>query len=169
MDGSKLYVMIKPPLEQRAKLRRCRSAQGLDDHYDPARFHCTMLKLGPGEGWAAPALDRLREALAALRFDPFDVLFDEIDGTLLRGRKGLAAPAAFHRLLRRAASNCGVELPAHAFRLHLSLAYQGAARPRTRIDPVGWLAEEFQLVRSRHGHELLGRWPLFRRQGELFA
>jgi len=32
--------------------------------------------------------------------------------------------------------------------------------PRAPIDPVSWRVEEFQLIRSDHGHALLGRWPL---------
>ena len=37
------------------------------------------------------------------------------------------------------------------------------------IKPIGWLVEDFRLVRSVHGvgHEELGRWALERRQFDL--
>ncbi|MBB4099615.1 2'-5' RNA ligase family protein [Sphingomonas kyeonggiensis] len=164
MSEPALYVMIKPPPELRAPLCGCRSAHRLDAHYPPDRRHCTMLKLGLARNWAPHRLGRLREELGALYFDPFDVALDAIDRRALRGRKGMPAPAAFHRALRRAARRCGVELPVHNFWLHLSLAYKGMGVPRREIDPIGWRVEEFQLILSDHGHEVLGRWPLVQRQ-----
>lgn len=164
MSEPVLYVMVKPPPEIRARLCRCRGSHGLDEHYPPDRRHCTMLKLGLARSWAPHQLDRLREALGALYFDPFDMVFDAIEGRALRGRKGMPAPAAFHRALRRAALRCGVELPVHNFWLHLSLAYKGMGVPRTEIDAIAWRVGEFQLILSDHGHAVLGRWPLVPRQ-----
>jgi len=164
MSEPALYVMIKPQPELHAILCRCRSVYRLDAHYPPERRHCTMLKLGLVRSWAPHQLDRLREELGALYFDPFDVVLDTIDRRALRGRKGMPAPAAFHRALRRAALRCGVELPVHNFWLHLSLAYKGMGVPRREIDPIGWRVEAFQLILSDHGHEMLGRWPLVQRQ-----
>lgn len=76
----------------------------------------------------------------------------------------MPAPGAFHRALGRAALRCGVALPVHNFWLHLSLAYKGMGVPRREIDPIGWRVEEFQLILSDHGHDVLGRWPLVQRQ-----
>lgn len=164
MSEPALYVMAKPPPELHPELCFRRSAHGLSAHYAIDRRHCTMLNLGSARNWAPPQLARLRAELGALYFDPFDVVFDEILDRALRGRKGMPAPAAFHRALRRVALRCGVELSQPNFRLHLSLAYKGTGVPRTRIDPISWRVEEFQLVLSDHGHTLLGRWPLVQRQ-----
>lgn len=162
---SQLYVMIKPPQAARGLLCGCRSAHGLGESYPPDRLHCTMLRLGDCDAWPPPALDRLRRVLGEIRFDPFEVRFEQLEGRLLRGRTGMAAPALFHRILRRHATTCGVPLPAHEFRLHLSLAYDGPAPIGIRkIDPIGWPVEEFLLIRSHRGHEELGRWPLVERQ-----
>ena len=160
-----LYVMIKPTLKARLLLCACRSAYGLDESYGPDRLHCTMLWLGDSAAWSPSALDRLCRALDELWLDPFEVAFDQLEGRLLRGRRGMAAPALFHRTLRRLAAACGVPLPDHDFWLHLSLAYRGPAPTGVRkVDPIGWLVEEFLLIRSDRGHEALGRWPLLKRQ-----
>lgn len=164
MSEPVLYVMAKPLPEVCPQLGCCRSAHRLDAHYPPECWHCTMLKLGLARNWAPHQLARLCEELGALCFDPFDIVFDAIDGRALRGRKGMPAPAAFHRALRSVALRCGVDLPVHNFWLHLSLAYKGMGVPRTAIDPISWRVEEFQLIRSDHGHEMLGRWPLVPRQ-----
>lgn len=97
--------------------------------------------------------------------DPFPVMFDLIAGNLLRTAKGTPPASAFHRLLRRRAEMCGVSIPNYDFWLHLSLAYRGVAIAAARkIDPIVWTVEEFLLVRSNKGHELLDRWPLRQRQ-----
>lgn len=164
MPEPSLYAVIKPAIEQSVCFQRCRTEQALDEHYPLDRFHSTILNLGPAAAWAPEQVEKLRRAFGAVVFDPFDVVFDEIDGTLLRGGAGSSEAAALHRALRRAALTCGVPLPLHNFWLHLSLAYKGAGRPRARIEPIGWQVEEFQLVLSDHGHTVLGRWPLVRRQ-----
>ena len=169
MSGqSQLYVMTKPPPPVRRLLCGCRSAHGLHERYPPDRLHCTMLWLGNYDAWSPSQLERLRWEFGEIRFDPFEVRFERLEGRLLRGREGMAAPALFHRILRRHAMACGVPLPAHEFRLHLSLAYDGPALTGTRkIDPIGWPVEEFLLIRSHRGHEELGRWPLIERQHAL--
>ena len=59
---------------------------------------------------------------------------------------------------------CGAAID-HDFWLHLSLAYRGAAIAAARkIDPVNWMVDEFLLIRSNKGHELLDSWPLRQRQ-----
>ncbi len=164
MYEAKLYVMAKAPAEQGQHLRACRRTHGLNEHYPPDQFHSTMLNLGRANSWPPENLGRLKMALAAVEFSPFNVVFDEIDGMLLRGGVGASVAKAFHHTLWRAASNCGVELPLHNFWLHLSLAYKGEGRSRARIEPIGWRVEEFQLVRSDHGHTQLGCWRLVDRQ-----
>ncbi|MDO7841591.1 hypothetical protein [Sphingomonas immobilis] len=53
----------------------------------------------------------------------------------------------------------------------MTLAYEGPAIAGIRKleSAIGWTVDEFLLIRSGHGrHDLLGRWPLFVRQGSLF-
>ncbi|MDO7841592.1 hypothetical protein [Sphingomonas immobilis] len=85
--------MIKPPEASRRQTCGCRIANRLDEHYDPARFHSTMLRLGSELDWPPAALARLSETFDAVRFDPFAITFDQIEAV------SCAAPRA---RLRRA-------------------------------------------------------------------
>lgn len=160
-----LYIMIKPPAPALRQVCARRAAYGLDDSYPADRLHCTMLRLGDEADWSTAALDQLRHLLGAIWAEPFSVMFDLIAGNLLRCAKGTPSAAAFHRVLRRHAEMSGRPIPTYDFWLHLSLAYRGAAIAAARkIDPISWTVEEFLLIRSDHGHELLDRWPLRQRQ-----
>jgi len=159
-----LYLMIKPPSAALREIAARRAFYGLDDSYPADRLHSTMLRLGDETLWPVARLDQLRRLLGAISVEPFPVMFDLIAGNLLRGARGRPSAAAFHRLLQQKAEACGVAID-HDFWLHLNLAYRGVAIAAARkIDPVGWMVEEFLLIRSNHGHELLDRWPLRQRQ-----
>lgn len=164
-----LYLMIKPPLTEREALRSCARRHGLDGSYAPEKYHCTLVRLGESRLWPPAALDLLGARLAALRAEPFAVVFDLLDGRALRPCKGLRRPGEFQRAAARLAAGCGVTLPESRFRLHLSLAYAGDPAPRARIAPIGWRVGEVLLIRSVHGvgYQQLGRWPLVPRQLEL--
>ena len=159
-----LYIMIKPPSAALRQVCARRAAYGLDDGYPADRLHSTMLRLGDDTRWPVARLDQFKRLLGTVSAEPFPVMFDLIAGNLLRGARGMPWAAAFHRVLRRQAEMCGVTIE-HDFWLHLSLAYRGAAISAARtIDPVGWTVEEFLLIRSGKGHELLDSWPLRQRQ-----
>jgi 2'-5' RNA ligase len=159
-----LYIMIKPPSAALRQVCAQRAIYGLDDSYPPDRLHCTMLRLGDEADWSMTRLAQFKRLLGAMSGEPFAVAFDLIAGNLLRGAKGMPSAAAFHRLLRRQAEMCGVAID-HDFWLHLSLAYRGVAiAAARRIDPISWTVDEFLLIRSHKGHELLERWPLRQRQ-----
>lgn len=164
-----LYLMLKPPPVQRAALSRCVDLFGLDGHYGPDRYHTTLLRLGESQAWSAPMLDALCAMLRIVDAEPCPIAFDRLDGNLLRGRNGLSGLRDLQRRLVRQVDRLGFGIPAYNFWPHLSLAYGPASATKAVIDPIGWLVTEFQLVRSIHGvgHELLGRWPLHRRQLEL--
>lgn len=160
-----LYIMIKPPPAALRQVCARRATYGLDDSYPADRLHCTMLRLGDDADWSVARLDRLKRSLDSMSAEPFTVMFDLIAGNLLRGARGMPSAAAFHRVLRRQAQMCGGPIPEHDFWLHLSLAYRGAAIAAARkIDPIGWMVEEFLLIRSDKGHELLASWPLRQQQ-----
>jgi 2'-5' RNA ligase len=156
--------MIKPPFAALRQVCAQRAIYGLDDSYPADRLHCTMLRLGDDADWSVARLDQLKRLLGSVSIEPFPVMFDLIAGNLLRGAKGMPSAAAFHRVLRQKAEMCGVRID-HDFWLHLSLAYRGVAIAAARkIDPISWMVEEFLLIRSHKGHELLDSWPLRQRQ-----
>jgi 2'-5' RNA ligase len=170
VTGAKpLYLMLKPPPSQRAALRRCVTGYGLDAGYAPEKYHCTLLRLGESELWSPAMLDALCRLLRTVDAEPCAVAFDRLEGSLLRGRKGLTGLRELQRKLARQACRLGVPLPEFRFSPHVSLAYGAAPDRKNAIAPIGWLATEFLLVRSVHGvgHEPLGSWPLRRRQYEL--
>ena len=159
-----LYIMIKPPSSALRQVCAQRAIYGLDDSYPANRLHCTMLRLGDEADWPLAKLDQLKYLFGTTWAEPFPVMFDLIAGNLLRGAKGMPSASAFHRMLRQKAEMCGVRIE-HDFWLHLSLAYRGVAIAAARkIDPIGWMVEEFLLIRSNKGHELLDSWPLQQRQ-----
>lgn len=159
-----LYIMIKPPSPALRQVCAQRAVYGLDDSYPADRLHSTILRLGDEAQWNTGRLDQLIYLLGTVSAEPFPVMFDLIAGNLLRGAKGMPSAAAFHRLLRQKAEICGVRIE-HDFWLHLSLAYRGTPIAAARkIDPIGWMVEEFLLIRSDKGHELLDSWPLRQRQ-----
>ena len=160
-----LYIMIKPPSATLRQVCARRASHGLDDSYPADRLHCTILRLGNEADWSVTRLDRLKYLLGAISAEPFPVTFDLIAGNLLRCAKGTPLANGFHRVLRRHAEMSGMPIPKYDFWLHLSLAYRGAAIAAARkIDPVGWMVEEFLLIRSNRGHHLLDSWPLRQRQ-----
>lgn len=160
-----LYIMIKPPFGARRQVCGQRTFYGLDDTYPADRLHSTMLRLGDEADWPAAKLDLLRRLLGTISAEPFQVMFDLIAGNLLRNTKGIPKAREFHRLLRQKAEMCGVPIPQYDFWLHLTLAYRGTPIAAARkIDAISWTVEEFLLIRSDHGHELLDRWPLRQRQ-----
>jgi 2'-5' RNA ligase len=159
-----LYIMIKPPPVARRQVCAQRASYGLDDSYPANRLHATMLRLGDEALWPVAKLDQLKHLFGTVSAEPFPVMFDLIAGNLLRGARGMPSAAAFHRLLRHKAEMCGVAIE-HDFWLHVSLAYRGVPIAAARkIDPIGWMVEEFLLIRSNKGHELLDSWPLRQRQ-----
>ena len=101
-------------------------------------------------------------ALATLATTPFEVAFDTLDGTMLRGARGSTGAAAFHREVAQHLITGGLYVPPQGFWLHLSLAYCGPGHHRAAIMPIAWHADQFLMVRSipRVGHQIMGRWPL---------
>ncbi|MEO5937993.1 MAG: hypothetical protein ABIQ43_03175 [Sphingomonas sp.] len=156
--------MIKPPAAALREVCAQRASYGLGDSYPADRLHCTMLRLGDEADWSLARLVQLKHLLGTISAEPFPVMFDLIAGNLLRGARGMPSAAKFHRTLRQKAEMCGVRIE-HDFWLYLSLAYRGVAIAAARkIDPIGWTVEEFLLIRSDKGHELLDSWPLRQRQ-----
>ena len=165
-----LYFMIKPPPALHPVLRGLRASHGIDEGYALDRLHSTFLRLGDAAAMTAADLDTIARAAGSLMAEPFPVVFDTLDGNLLKGGKGLREASAFQRALARRVTAFGFALPPFNFWLHLSLAYTGKSERRAAIPPLGWQVEELLLIESIKGegrHVELGRWPLARRQFDL--
>lgn len=161
-----VYFMAKPDDIGRTKLCRQRQLSGIDNHYDPSRFHVTLLPLGDARHLTPELLARIDHAVAALSAGPFSLLFDRIFGSTLRG-SAMRDAQLFQRELVRWLRAYGVPVPPYLFRPHVSLAYGDPTSRAEPVAPIGWRVEELLLVESVHGegrHILLRRWPLMAAQ-----
>lgn len=161
-----LYLMTKPPPAAIGKLGLCRAAHCLDHSYSLDRFHCTVLRLGNESDRSPAEWQAIARRLGGFASAPFDVVFDTLDGRVLRGACGSTAASQFHRAIARHLAAAGFRIGPQGFWLHLTLAYRGPAHPRTAIEPIAWRVEQFALVRSVHAgidgpgrHETLDMWP----------
>lgn len=161
-----LYIMIKPPLPIARDIDCCRRVLDVDGRYGMERFHVTVLPIGEGRDIATAQLERLRDAIASLQAEPFRIAFDTLNRNALVGRDARALRAFRKSVVQRMAAS-GLPLPRYNARPHLSLAYGAAPDRNIAIEPIAWLVEEFQLIRSIRGegrHEMLARFPLVSRQ-----
>lgn len=118
-----------------------------------------MLRIGDGlrVGPAAVMFDRLvaSPGLAALRPS--------------RTSKGLAALAGE---IAAPVGRSGLLRPGYRCSPHLTLGYRDGPAFARPVEPIAWRADELVLVHSHVGatrHDVVGRWPLSSRQGELFG
>ena len=168
-DDQLLYCMLKPPHKLALEIDRQRRALGLDCSYALKRFHMTLQPFGDIRTIAPAALERIREAIASLQGEPFQIQLDRVRGNALVGSNARALRDFQHRLVTRLAA-FGVFLPDYDFNPHLSLCY-GEWQPRNiAVEPLRWQADELLLINSVHGkgHEVVDRWQLTPRQGSLF-
>lgn len=168
----RLYLMIRPPPEQRAQIAARRAALGLSDAYDPARFHVTVWPFGDIGGLSAPERVRGLAAIAALDLDvaPFRLVLDRVAERGLVVGTGARAIAHLRRAIAAALAPHGV-VRGFTNRPHLSLAYQGVGCAPAPVAPIAWTVRELRLVGSLHGqsrHRDHGRLSFHPRQGELF-
>ncbi|WOB06202.1 2'-5' RNA ligase family protein [Piscinibacter gummiphilus] len=139
-----------------------------------SRFHVTLHFFGDHVGLPHALVDGLAAAASALRFAPFDVVFDQAVSFPGRPRKrpfvlrgseaGLAALMDFRRGLSEALVRQGLgELVDDTFTPHVTLLYDGQLLPPQPVGPIVWRVNDFALVDSLIGqarHVPLARWPL---------
>lgn len=135
----------------------------------PDQLHLTLVFLG-----AVPTarLNFVREAAAAVRAEPFELILDTLEYwrrprvLCLVARELPPALAALVRSLRAELASQGFEPESRPYRAHLTLARKVAHPPGLAlIDPVHWSATDFALVESvteRAGsiYRPLGAWSL---------
>jgi len=165
-----LFFALRPPPEVAARISelatRLRSEHGLTGKLlTPERLHVTLRPMVDDEAH----LDAAMRAGASLVRDGFELAFDRAisfpgsGAFVLRSSDNLPALGAFRRQLNLAMGDTEAQASRSATP-HMTLLYDRkhsiAERP---IEPIGWHAAEFVLVRSHVGfgrHETLGAWPL---------
>lgn len=147
-----LYIFAKPPAEKLAALRRLRAGFGIESRYALERLHSTLLILGASSDRRIAVA---REVLAGVHAEPFEVVFDHIEGATLKPRKGLRAPGMFQRALARHFRHSGFDLPDYNFGLHLNLDYPPVSDRRAAIPPLQWTVDEILLIESGSGRHIV--------------
>lgn len=127
------------------------------------KIHLTLAFLGAIE---PDAVERARDVAATIGAADFEVGLDRT-GSFRGARVGWAgcespAPGLIELAdrLGRSLKDAGFVLEDRAFTPHVTLARRiRTAVPRTPIQPIGWRAQSFALVRSEAGrYESVGSW-----------
>jgi 2'-5' RNA ligase len=134
---------------------------------EPERLHITLLFLG---GAPEHKVRMACEAVAEVRDQPFEVLFDRYASfrgkpgnhpLVLIGDDGLDRLKSFRRMLGGAMARRGLKHFAKKdFTPHVTLLYAERSVEEHPIEPICWTVNEFVLIQSIHGHAHLARWPL---------
>jgi 2'-5' RNA ligase len=165
-----VYLALLPDEPAAARcsltLRQIRRDTGLRGSGMDGRFHVSLQGFGESSELTDEFVEEVKAAASTVAAAPFEVLFDRVvtfgrDAIVLRGPEHERPVRAFFaslgagltqvRRLRRAA---------WSFRPHLTLIYANQRLPERQVEPIGWTVRDFVLVRSHHGHEVLGRWFL---------
>jgi 2'-5' RNA ligase len=136
-------------------------------------LHITLHGIGVYDGLPRAAVDRAKQAGAAISAKPFDVVLDRAT-SFYRKRAGQPlvlrtcneiALITFHQLLGTAMKNAGFRRVASRFRPHMTLLYGDRMVVERSVEAVRWTVRDFVLVHSLRGrgqsqHIHLARWPL---------
>ena len=136
---------------------------------DKDRLHMTLHHLGDFVDQIPPSLlPAAREAAAAVKVSPFEVVLDRVGGTrgpfLLRPSNGAAALKSFRQALSVALIKAGLARRIDTtFNPHMTLSYDFSDVREQEVEPISWTARQFVLIKSRlgkHQHIQRGCWPL---------
>ena len=162
--GNRLYVMAKPAAELAHMIH------GLDACAPerPAELLHSTVQLVGDRSWLTDAdIEAACRHLARVRYAPFLMLFDRVEGgnTLaLSGGSRNCAAQDFRLAILDALFGHFERLPVYNSPPHMTIDYRGLGRPGRLLDqPIAWLVEEFMLVESVQGetrHIEWGRWRL---------
>lgn len=139
-----------------------------------SRFHVTLHLVGNFRGFPQEVADAACAAAQPLTVIPaFKLCFDRVGSfarrprnmpLVLLGEEGVMAAKAFQQALGKAMARAGEgHGDAAHYTPHLTLLYDDTHVAPRAIEPIGWTAQEFVLVRSligRSRHEVLARWLL---------
>lgn len=165
-----LFFALRPTPEAAERIielaTRLRGEHGLTGKLlTPERLHVTLRAMVDDEA----NVELATRAAASLVHEGFDVSFDRAmsfpgsGAFVLRSSDNLPALAAFRRRLNLAMGDTESQA-ARSATPHLTLLYdRKLSIVEHPIEPIGWHAAGFALVRSHVGqsrHETLGAWPL---------
>ncbi len=165
-DDQLLYLMLKPPAPVTRAIDRLRLKYDLSRAYTAERFHITLVPFGDVRIISPAVLECIRQTLAPLQAEPFEVTLSRIDGNALVGQRTHGI-RDFQRMLIARLTAAGLTLPDYDFSPHLSLCYTEWQQRNISVEPIRWRVEQLLLINSQHGrgHRLLDSWQLVQRQG----
>lgn len=164
---------------QALSLRLCRE-QGIKPRADAIkRFHVTLFHVGDFNGLPDATLAQACKAAALVQAEPFQIRFDRVASfrgaprrlpVILLGHDEAGALGGFHAKLEAQMHRAGLVEPGtrRRFTPHMTLLYGHQAVQEQGIEPIGWLAKEFVLIRSLIGqgrYIVLDRWALTQAAG----
>jgi 2'-5' RNA ligase len=173
----RLFFAILPDAHAAARIaglaQRLRAENGLRGRaIATERLHVTLIFLGDHVGVPQQIVALAAEAAAGVAMPPFDVELDRVASfprrknlpLVLLGSDGVAGLTAFRESLAAALKAVGLGHDRRpGYTPHLTLLRDDRCVAEQAIEPIGWTAGEFVLVRSllgRSRHIPLARWPL---------
>ncbi|MEC3911623.1 RNA 2',3'-cyclic phosphodiesterase [Sphingobium sp. CR2-8] len=162
----RLFVAIRPPTDQRARLLSLMTGVDMARWQDDDQLHLTLRFIGQVDRHCA---NDIADALATIRFTPFDVHLSGVDAfhrkgvvdTLWAGVKPRDPLAALHRKIDRACVSVGLQPESRAYLPHITLARFG--RSGGLIEPflarhaaltdAPFRVDGFTLFESHLGHD----------------
>lgn len=167
------FFALRPAAEDAARMaafaERLLASHGVSGkRTGPDRLHITLDLVGHDVdaavvAAACRAADTLRWPALQAGFDAARTFPAPSGPFVLVGEEGLGAVRGLRQALAMALADQGLR-PGRAYEPHMTLCYDPRHRvARTPIEPIGFPAREFALVKSHIGfsrHEVLRTWPL---------
>jgi 2'-5' RNA ligase len=174
----RLFFACLPDVETAARIHDFAEAQktrhGLEGPLIlPEHLHVTLFHLGDWAELPEPIVKLARAAAAAVRLDPFDVVFDRVGSFrnrtgiypfVLTGEKHIAAWMPLHDALAAALKERGLGGATRGeFQPHMTLTRDKKRVTTSGVTPFSWRVREVVLIHSLLGkttHVHLDRWIL---------
>jgi 2'-5' RNA ligase len=159
-----VYVVLKPSAALADRISRFEDTT----RTRPSNLlHTTIQPIGSRQWLTDADIELTCRTLARVRYEPFLLRFDRIEGgdhrTLCGGDLDNPAAQDFRLAVIDALSSHFRWLPAYRLHPHMTLDYRSRGPGRLLDQPIAWLIEEFMLIESVHGetrHIEWGRWRL---------
>lgn len=173
----RLFFGLAPPDRERSRIKALQEELApLRGRVAPDRLHITMGISGDFRSLPAPLVERMRAIGSSLRAAPARVKLDRLHASghqiVLRPTGSSDGLRALFRELDGPLSRHGIRRAGWKYSPHLTLGYPSGRSFTQPIAPFSWMASEVILIHSVVGrtcHNVLGRWQLVARQGELFS
>jgi 2'-5' RNA ligase len=172
----RLLFALQPHERARRRIARHRDAlEGVISAVTNGRLHLTLAITGDYEEFPAAEAHRLHGLGESIVAEPVAVSLERVAASkrsvALRPGRSSRELRALQKPLSDGLASAGLLRPGWKFGPHVTVAYREGEPFAHPIEPIVWEAHEFVLIHSEVGatrHHVLGRWPLFWRQGRLF-